>query len=117
MEDFSKIHSVKLVAAQDQVIIKRAFEEVAHVLADSVGGALIPLRAGRRLLRSKNVDETARKVVELVAGLNMSMQRHAVELSENVNRTQAGVQTVTNGNVDDAILSPERDGGLSAIFR
>src|SRR3984893_4307837 len=70
----AKIHPVQLIAAQNQIIIERALEEVAHVLPDGVGRALIPLRARRRLLRRKNIDETAREIVELVARLDMSMQ-------------------------------------------
>ena len=82
MQQRAKIHPVKLVAAQDQVVIVRPLEEVAHVLPHRVGRSLIPLRALRRLLRGENVDEAARKIVELVARLNVAMQRHAVELRQ-----------------------------------
>src|SRR5438874_9895755 len=45
-----------------------------------------PLRARRRLLRGENVDEAARKIVELITRLNMPMQRHAVKLREHIDR-------------------------------
>ena len=73
MQQSAKIHPVKLIAAQDEIIIERALEEVAHVLPHSVGCSLIPLRAGRRLLSGKNIHEAAREIVELIARLNMSM--------------------------------------------
>ncbi len=103
----AKIHPVQLIAAQNQIIIERALEEVAHVLPDRVGRALIPLRARRRLLRRKNIDETAREIVELVARLDMSMQRHAVELRQHVNRAQPRVEAIADRDIDDAIFSAE----------
>src|ERR1700751_5157691 len=87
MQNFPKIHSVKLVATQDEVVIVRPLEEVAHVLPHRVGCSLIPLRAGGRLLRGKNVHKAARKIIELVAGLDVPMQRHAVELSQDIDRS------------------------------
>ena len=89
MEQRAKIHAIRLIAAQDQVIIERPLEEVAHVLPHRVRRALIPLRAFRRLLRCENIDEAAGEIIELIARLNMSMQRHAVELREDVNRAQS----------------------------
>jgi hypothetical protein len=64
MQNFSEIHPIKLVATKNEKIIERALEEVAHVLADRVGGSLIPLRAFGSLLRCENVDEAARKIVD-----------------------------------------------------
>ena len=84
VQQSAEIHPIELIAAQDQVIIIRTLEEVAHVLADGVSRALIPLRACRCLLRSENVDKTAREIVELIARLNVAMQRHAVELRQNI---------------------------------
>src|SRR5256885_9179319 len=84
MQNFSKIHPVKLVAAQDEVIIVWPLEEEAHVLPYRVGRSLIPLRAGVRLLRSENVHKAARKIIELVTGLDVPMQRHAVELRQHI---------------------------------
>ena len=38
--------------------------------------------------RGENVYEAARKIIELVARLNVPMQGHAVELREQINRAQ-----------------------------
>src|SRR4030095_3890158 len=70
----AKIHSVQLVAAEDQVVVVWSLEEVPHVLSNRVGGSLVPLRAGECLLRSENVDKTAREVVEFIAGLYVPVQ-------------------------------------------
>src|SRR6266581_2609190 len=93
MQQRAKIRPVKLIAAENEIVIERALEEVAHVLAHRIRRSLIPLRTFRRLLRGQNVDKAARKIVELVAGLNMSMERHAIELGQHVNRTQPGIET------------------------
>ncbi len=73
MEQCAKIHPVKLIAAENEVVIERALEEIAHVLPHGVRRSLIPLRTFRSLLRRQDVDKAARKIIELVAGLNMSM--------------------------------------------
>src|ERR1700746_2410468 len=116
MQNLPKIHSVKLVATQDEVVIVRPLEEVAHVLPHGVGSSLIPLRAGGRLLRGENVYKAARKIIELVAGLDVPMQRHAVELSQDIDRPQLGVQTIADGDVDDAIFAAERHRRFGAIL-
>ncbi|KAG0505276.1 MAG: hypothetical protein Udaeo_13910 [Candidatus Udaeobacter sp.] len=73
MQQRSKVHPVELVAAQDQVIIVWVLKEVAHVLPYRVGGSLVPLRAFGRLLRGENIHKAARKIIELVARLNVPM--------------------------------------------
>ena len=85
MQQRPEIHPVKLIAAQDEKIIERLLEKITHVLPHRVGCSLVPLRSGRRLLRGQNIDKAARKIVELIARLNMAMQRHAVELREHIN--------------------------------
>src|SRR2546430_934623 len=112
MKNFPKIHSIKLIAAEDEVIIERAFEEVAHVLPHCVRRSLIPLRTFGSLLRGENIDEAAREIVELVARLHMSMQRHAVELSQHIDRAEPGVQAIADRNIDDAIFPAQRNRGL-----
>ena len=117
MQQGAEIHPVKLIAAEDEVIIERPLQEVAHVLPHRVRRALIPLRAFRRLLRGQDVDEAARKIVELVARLDMAMQRHAVELRQHIDRAQPGVEAVADRDIDEPIFSAERHRRLGAIFR
>ena len=70
----AKIHSVKLIAAENEVIIVGPFEEVANVLPHGVGRALVPLRACWSLLRGEYLDEAAREIIELVGRLDVAMQ-------------------------------------------
>ena len=112
MQQRAEIHPVKLVAAEDDIIIKWPLQEIAHVLPDCVGRALIPLRVFRRLLRGQDIDKAAREIVELVTRLDVAMQRHAVELGQHVDRPQSRVQAIADRNIDKAIFSPKGTAGL-----
>ena len=90
-QDVAIVHSVELVAAQNDVVIDRTLEEVAKVLPDCVRSSLIPMRALRGLLCGQNLNETRGKIVELVARVDMPVQRHAVELREHINAANAGI--------------------------
>ena len=115
--EFTEVHLVKLVAAEDEEIIPRAFEEIAQVLPHGVRRSLIPTGAGRRLLRGQNFDEAARaEDVELVRPADVLVQRHAVELREHVDAADAGVETIADRDVDEAVFAPERHGRLGAVF-
>jgi hypothetical protein len=49
--------------------------------------------------------------------LNVPMQRHAVELGQHIDRAQPGIQTIANGDIDNAIFATERYGRFGAVFR
>src|SRR5437588_9851 len=116
MQKRTKIHPVELIAAQNEIELKRALEEVAHVLPNGVGCALIPLRTLRCLLGGQNIDEAAGKIIEFIAGLDVAMQRHAIELGQDINRTQPRIQAVADWDVDEAILAPQGHGWFCSIF-
>jgi hypothetical protein len=116
VEHVAVIHAVELIAAEDDEVFKTAVEEIGEVLADGIGSALIPARVRGRLLRGEDFHEAARELIELVGRLNVAMQRDAVELREHVDAAQAGVDTVRNRDIDDAIFSAERHCGFAAVF-
>ena len=116
MEQSAEIHPVKLIAAENDVVIERPLQEVAHVLAHRVRRSLIPLRAFRGLLGRQDVDEAARKIIEFVTRLDVAMQRHAVELGQDIDRAQPGVEAVADRNIDDPILAADRHRRLRPIF-
>ena len=117
MQQRAKIHPVKLIAAQDEVVIVGLLQEIAHVLPHGVGCSLIPLRAFGRLLRGEDIDKAAREIVELVARLDVAMQRHAVELRQHIDRAQAGVEAIADRDIDQPIFPAQRHGRLGAVFR
>src|SRR5207248_7749825 len=54
---------------------------------------------------------------EFIARLDVAMQRHAVELGQDVNRTQPRVKTVTDRNIDQTILATQGNGWFCPVFR
>ena len=47
----------------------------------------------------------------------MTMQRHAVELGQHIDRTQPGIETIADGNVDNPIFPSKRHSRFGAILR
>jgi hypothetical protein len=116
MQERAKIHPIKLVAAQNQIKLEWSLEEVTHVLPNGIGSALVPLRTFGRLLRRQNIDEAAGKIVELITRLNVAMQRHGVELRQQIDRAQAGVQAIADRDIHQSIFSAEGHGGLGPVL-
>ncbi len=110
------IHAVELVSAEDDEIFATVLEEIPHVLTNRIRRALIPPGAFRRLLGGEDVHEAGSEIVELIALVDVRMQRGAVELSENVNPAQAGVQAVADRDVHQTVFAAERNGRLRALF-
>ena len=110
--DFAKVHPVQLVSTQNQHILKVIVQDVDQVLPNGIGRALVPRVARRGLLCCKDVNKTLRKVVELVGVGNMPMQRGRVELSQQINLVEPGVDAVRDGDVHQAILPGQWHGRL-----
>ena len=110
------IHPVELVSAEDDKIFATMLQKVSHVLADRIGCALIPLRALGGLLSGQNFDETWGEIVELIALVDMGVQRGAVELSKNVNATQSRVQAIADWNIDQSVFAAKWYGWLGAFL-
>ena len=111
-QDVPVVHPIELVAAQNDVVIDRTLEEVAQVLPDRVGSSLIPMRSLGSLLRRQDLDEARREIVELVARVDMAVQRHAVELSEHVDAANARIEAIADRNINQPVLAAERHGRL-----
>src|SRR5262249_10153006 len=84
---------------------------------DRVGRAPIPRLAGRSHLGGDRDDEVAlEEAAELPAVGEMLEQRLALELGQDVDRVDAGVDEVAQDEVDDAVLASERDRGLCPLL-
>ena len=83
-QNLAEVHPIELVAAENDIVIDRTFEEVAKVLSNGVSRSLIPVRSRWRLLRRQDLDETWREIVEFKGGVDMSVQGHAIKLGEHV---------------------------------
>ena len=85
LDQISKIHAIELVAGEDQHFLATILLHVADLLANGVGGALIPAGAFGGLLGCQDFDEAVAERVELVGVRNVPVQADAEELSEDVN--------------------------------
>jgi len=90
--------------------------EMDHVFADGIGGALVPGIIGVGLFGSEDFNEAAGEMVELIGLRDVAVKGSRVELSEQVDTTEAGVDAVGNRDIDEAIFAGERDRGFGAFF-
>ena len=92
-------------------------QEMEQVFADGVGRTLIPRSVGEGLLRRENFHEAAGKMVHFIGLRNMPVQRGGIELRQNVNAPEAGVDAVRDGDVHQAVFAGEGHGGFGAVLR
>ena len=114
--DAAEIHPIQLITAENEQVIPVVIQEVQQVFADGVGGALVPRGVGKGLFRRENFHEAAGEMVELVGLRNVPVQRGGIELGQQVNAAQAGVDAVGNGDVHQPVFAGERHGGFGAFL-
>src|SRR5579884_3694551 len=116
VHDAAEIHPIKLVAAQDEQIFEIMVQDVNQIFAHGIGGTLIPRRIGKRLFGGKYLDEPAAEMVELVRLRDVAMQGSGVELRQQINAAQAGIDAVGDRDVHKAIFAGERHSGFGAFL-
>ena len=109
------VHPVELVAGKDQVVVHIPLLKQPLVFAHRIGGAFKPARALGGLLRSQHLHETlAEAGGEVVALGEVPVEGGAVELRQHVHLVDAGVDAITDRNINQAILAGQRHSGLGA---
>ena len=116
LEHAAVVHLVDVVAGEDEDVLGLLGADGVDVLVDGVGGALVP-GLGDALHGRKNLDELAEFVGDdrAPALADVAIERERLVLGEDVDVAQIGVDAVGEGDVDDAVLAGEGDGGLGAI--
>ena len=117
LDHLLKIHPIQLVAAQDEQVVEIVVHKVDEIFPHRVRRAFIPRCVVERLLRREDFHEAGGELVELVGARNVAVQRGGIELRQNVNAPEAGVDAVGNRDVHDAVFAGERHGGLGAVLR
>jgi len=117
VEHLLKIHLVKLVARQNEIIavLSVAFK-VVHIFAHRVRRALIPVSAGVRLFGCENIDKSAVERVEFVGLLNVFVQGRRVELGEKINAIETRIYAIAYRNINESVFTRERDGRFATMF-
>src|SRR5439155_6950668 len=110
------VHAIELIARENELVIVVAAGEPVQVLPDGVRRALEPVGVGSGLFGSQHLDETLRKRIEAVGIRDVVVQRSRVELSQDKDSLQCGVETITDRYVNQTTLTTQRHGGLRAIL-
>jgi len=116
IEEKPVIHPVKLVAAQDEHVVESIGSEMPQVLSNRVGGALIPGFVGQSLFGREDLHESAGEMIEFVGLGDVAMERGRVKLSQQEHAQKSGIDAIGDGDIDEAILSPDRHSWFSAVF-
>ena len=103
-DNFTEIHIVKLIAAEDQKVIEPVIEKVSHMLPHRIRRPLIPGRVRQGLFRRQHLHKAPREVVEFIRLRNMTVQRRGVELREQIHPLNTRVDAVGNGDIDQTIF-------------
>jgi hypothetical protein len=110
------VHPVQLVAAQDQQVVEIVIEKVVQVFADGVGGALVPRGVGEGLFRREDFHKAAGEMVELIGLREMLVQGGGVELRQDVNTPEAGVDAVGDRDVHEPVFAGQRHRRLGPLL-
>ena len=70
------------------------------MLADGVGGALKPIAAGLGLFGRQHFDKALREGVEGECGIDVPIERDAIELGKNVDAVDSGMDAIAEWNID-----------------
>jgi len=115
-QDAAEVHAVQLIAAEDQTVVEAVVEDVDEVLADGIGGALVPARIREGLFRGQNFNETTRELVKLVALIDMAVKRCRVELGEDVDPAEVGIDAIADRDIHQAIFAGQRHGRFGTFL-
>ncbi len=110
------IHFVDMVAGKNEDVVRLLGTDRINVLIDRVGGALVPLLRDAHL-RSEDFDEFAVAHERGPAAANVAIQAERFVLRENKNAAEVAIETIREGDVNDAVNSAERHCRLGAITR
>ncbi len=117
-DDIPEIHPIQLVAAQNDELFEIVVQEMDEIFPHRVRRPFIPRGVGERLLRREDFHEPAAgKFVELVGARDVAVQRGRIELCQNVDAPEAGVDAVGDRDVHEPVFAGERHGGLGAVLR
>jgi len=110
------VHLVDVVAGEDDDIFRFFRADGIDVLVYGVRRALVP-GLGDALHGRQNFDELAEFIGDYRAPTltNVAVERERLVLSKDVDVAKVRVDAVGQCDVDDAVLTRKRDGGLGPV--
>ena len=101
------IHPVDMISRKNQDVVGAAALQQVKVLIDGVGGPAVPRLAGPHLRRNWSDVFAQLGVVDRPAISQMFLQGMRLVLGQDQDPAQTGMDTVAEGEVDDAVPSSE----------
>ena len=111
------IHPVEMIAGEDQVVVGIVACEMAHGLPHGVGRALEPVRVVGRLFGREDFDESLAEMIHPIGLRDVPVERLRIELRQDENPADVGVQAVADGDVNQTIVPADRHRRLRPILR
>ena len=111
------VHAVQMIAGKNQVVVGVVAHEVPRRLPHRVGRPLKPVRVVGRLLGREDFHEPRTEQIHPVRLRDVPVERRRVELREDEDAPDVGVQAIADRNVDQAVLAADRDSRLRAMLR
>ena len=117
LQHLADVHAVDVVGAEDHHEVRIGLFNQVDVLIDGVGGAAIPVLAGRAHLRRHRNDEVLlQQAAHFPAVAQVLQQALALELDQHVGGIDPGVDQVAEHEIDNAIAAAERHRRLGAFL-
>ena len=111
-----RVHAVDVVGAEDDDIVRLFVINQVQRLQDGIGRTVVP--ALTTTLLSRHGSDVLRGGSRQVPCLgNVAVQRMGLVLGQHRNLEETGVDKIGQHEIDQAIGTAERNGGLSAVFR
>ena len=107
----AKIHAIELVRRKNDYVGESFPFDVAEVVSEGIRRALVPVACLIGLLGGQGFDEASVKRVGLVGVGDMTMKRCALVLGQDENSPNAGVDAVTDGDINEAVFAGQRHRG------
>src|SRR5687768_8124774 len=90
--------------------------EVLQVSTHRVGSAFVPRRAQIRLFGRKKINKAGAKGIEMKTFADVPVKRSREELGQQENPVVAGIETIADRNVHEAILARQRHRGFAPLL-
>ena len=111
-QEFAIVHSIQMIAGQDQQSVDAPVAYVRQHLAHGVGGSLEPFAAFRGLLSREHLDKSISERREAIRGGNVPVERRRIVLGQHEHPDDVRVDAIRNRHIDQTVLSTQRHGRL-----
>ena len=108
LSHFGIVHTIKMITSEDQDILRTGGLNFKQLLAHRVRGALIPGLRLKGLLGGPDLHPARMERVEVIGLRNMTVEGYGIELRQNCDAVNLGVDGIADGNVNQPILTGHR---------